>query len=143
MSDLQCLLYMSTASRDMEPGEVDRLLRRARVRNQSNGLTGALLQYGGRFVQVLEGQPAAVAQCFARIRTDPRHRDVTCLYTGEIEAPTFPDWSMRYVVSAGQPDRAVSAFLDQLLYQPSPDTVRQALALLRRLASGHSGWQAH
>jgi len=143
MSDLQRLLYMSTASRDMEPGEIDRLLQRARVRNQANGLTGALLHYGGRFVQVLEGQPAAVAQCFARICADPRHHDVTRLHVGEIEAPTFPDWSMRYVVSAGQPDRAVSAFLDQLLHQPSPETVRQAIALLRRLASGHGGWQAH
>ena len=42
MSDLQCLLYMSTASREMAPGEIDGMLQRARARNESLGITGAL-----------------------------------------------------------------------------------------------------
>lgn len=142
MSDLQCLLYMSTASREMAPGELDAMLQRARARNESLGITGALLHYGGRFVQVLEGQADAVEQCFERISADTRHGAVTRIHSGPIAAPSFPDWSMRYVVNAGSPDRAVSAFLDGLQRQPSPETVRQAIALLGRLAGGSAHWQA-
>jgi hypothetical protein len=141
MSDLQCLLYMSTASREMAPGEIDGMLQRARARNDSVGITGALLHYGGRFVQVLEGEAAAVERCFERISGDPRHGELTRIFSGPLAAPSFPDWSMRYVVNAGPPDRAVTAFLDELQRQPSPETVRQAIALLGRLATGSARWQ--
>ena len=94
-------------------------------------------------MQVLEGTPAAVEQSFGRISVDPRHHDVTRLFCGPIEAPRFPSWSMRYVSNIGQPDRAVSAFLDELQRQPSPEAVRQTLALLSRLAAGQGDWQAH
>lgn len=141
MSDLQCLLYLSTASREMAPGEIDGMLERARARNESLGITGALLHYGGRFVQVLEGESAAVEQCFQRICADSRHGEVTRIHCGPLAAPSFPDWSMRYIVSAGPPDRAVAAFLDELQHQPSAETVRQAIALLGRLAAGNAHWQ--
>jgi len=142
MSNLQCLLYMSTASREMAPDELDAMLQRARARNGSMGITGALLHYGGRFVQVLEGEATAVEQCFERISKDDRHGAVTRIHSGPVDLPSFPDWSMRYVVNAGAPDRAVAAFLDELQRQPSPETVRQAIALLGRLASGSASWQA-
>ncbi len=142
MSDLQCLLYMSTASREMAPGEIDGMLQRARARNESLGITGALLHYGGRFVQVLEGESGAVEQCFERISADSRHGEIRRIFSGPMAAPNFPDWSMRYVVNAGPPDRAVAAFLDELQNRPSPETVRQAIALLGRLAGGSADWQS-
>jgi hypothetical protein len=142
MSDLQCLLYMSTAARDMAPDELDAMLLRARARNQSMGITGALLHYGGRFVQILEGESASVEQCFQRISADKRHGEITRIHSGPVAAPSFPDWSMRYVVNAGPPDRAVVAFLDELQCRPSPETVRQAIALLGRLAGGSADWQS-
>ena len=76
MSGLQCLLYMSHATRAMSQEEIDRLLGGARERNRLRGVTGALLYYDGRFVQVLEGEAAAVDQCFALIQTDARHEQV-------------------------------------------------------------------
>lgn len=134
MSGLQCLLYVSHATRAMSPEEIDRLLHGARERNRLRGVTGALLYYDGRFVQVLEGEAAAVEQCFSRIRTDPRHEQVTPLHREPIEAARFPQWSMRYVSLDGPGDRAVAAFLDQLQRQPTPETVKQAITLLHRLA---------
>ena len=142
MSGLRCLLYMSHATREMAPGEIDRLLERARTRNRVNGVTGALLHYGGHFMQVLEGEASAVEQCFERIRTDPRHAQITPLFSGDIDAPRFPDWSMRYVSSGSQPDRAVAAFLDQIEKKPCAESVRQAIALLHRLAAGNAAWQS-
>ena len=134
MSGLQCLLYMSHATRAMTREEIDRLLNGARERNRLRGVTGALLHYDGRFVQVLEGEAAAVDQCFALIQTDPRLAQITPLYRGPIEAARFPQWSMRYVSPDGPGDRAVAAFLDQLQRRPMPETVAQAITLLHRLA---------
>ncbi len=135
MSGLQCLLYMSRATRAMAQEEIDRLLHGARERNWLRGVTGALLFYDGRFMQVLEGEAAAVDQCFSLIQTDPRHERVTPLHRGPIEAARFPEWSMRYVRLDGPGDRTVAAFLDQLQRQPTPDAVQQAITLLHRLAS--------
>ncbi|WP_341893527.1 BLUF domain-containing protein [Variovorax sp. YR752] len=142
MSGLQCLLYMSRATREMTALEVDALLERARVLNAAQGVTGALLHYDSRFVQVLEGAPAAVESCFERILGDPRHEQITRLHSEMIAAPRFPDWSMRYVSASGQPDRAVVAFLGQLQSRPSGDSVRQAIALLQRLSGGSPDWPA-
>lgn len=142
MDGLLCLLYMSRATREMAPGEIDQLLERARARNASLGVTGALLHYGGRFIQVLEGDADAVEGCFRRILDDPRHAQVTRLHGEPIEAPRFREWSMRYISATGTADRAVEAFLDRLERQPTPDSVRQAIALLHRLSSGSADWQA-
>lgn len=142
MSGLQCLLYMSQATGDMAPAEIDHLLEGARQRNRTRGVTGALLHYDGRFLQVLEGEAEAIDQCFGRIQSDRRHEKVTALYRAPIEAARFPEWSMRYVSSAGPADRAVSAFLDQLQTQPTEQSVKQAITLLHRLSTGSADWQA-
>jgi hypothetical protein len=142
MSGLHCLLYMSRATGEMAPADIDRLLEGARQRNRSRGVTGALLHYDGRFLQVLEGQAEAIDQCFGRIQTDRRHERITALYRAPIDAARFPEWSMRYVSSAGQADRAVSAFLDQLQTRPTEQSVKQAITLLHRLSAGSAHWQA-
>lgn len=136
-----CLLYMSRATRPMAAGEIDQLLARARLRNEALGVTGALLHYGGRFVQVLEGEPEAVEGCFRRILDDPRHAQVLRLHAEAITAPRFMHWSMRYIGATGTPDRTVESFLDQLERDPTPERVRQAIELLHRLAGGGTHWQ--
>ncbi len=142
MSGLQCLLYMSRATGEMAPADIDRLLDGARRRNRTRGVTGALLHYDGRFLQVLEGEAEAIDQCFGRIQSDHRHERITPLYRAPIEAARFPEWSMRYVSSAGPADRAVSAFLDQLQTHPTEEAVQQAITLLHRLSTGSADWKA-
>ncbi len=141
MGPLTCLLYMSHATRELGAEEIGRLLDSARRRNEAEAVTGALLHYGGRFVQVLEGEPEAVERCFARIAGDTRHDRLTRLHSAPCETRRFPDWSMRYVGCGAQPDRAVGAFLDQLELAPAPDHIRQAITLLQRLAGGGGSWQ--
>lgn len=133
MSGITCLLYLSTSSGPMPAEEVESLLCTARRRNEDAGVTGALLHYDDRFLQVLEGEPAAVEACFSRICADPRHRDVRPLFSAAQPQRRFADWSMRYLTPAGA-DRAVAAFLDRLQTSPQPEAVQQALALLQRLA---------
>lgn len=142
MSGLQCLLYMSRATGEMAPADIDRLLDGARLRNRTRGVTGALLHYDGRYLQVLEGEAEAIDQCFGRIQSDRRHENITPLYRAPIEAARFPEWSMRYVSRTGRADRAVSAFLDQLQSHPTEASVKQAITLLHRLSAGSALWQA-
>jgi len=86
--------------------EIDAILESARRNNSPCGITGALLFNGGVFAQVLEGDRSAIEATFEKIQRDRRHGDVQVLAFEEIQARTFPLWSMGYVGrSAG--DRAL------------------------------------
>lgn len=77
--------------------EVEAILAQARVKNDVAGLTGALVFSDHRFFQLLEGPAAALQATFDRIARDPRHGDVTVLYSGRRDARRFGGWSMAYV----------------------------------------------
>lgn len=134
MSAVRRLFYLSKATRPFEAAEIDELLLQSRRNNRAAGLTGALLHYGGHFLQVLEGDADAVTGCFERIRRDERHAEVLPLIDGAAAQRDFGDWAMHYVTPSGPGDRAVVAFLEQLRRQATPEAVRQALALMQRLA---------
>jgi hypothetical protein len=68
------LLYISTASRQMLRIDVEQILFTARRMNKANGITGLLISSPARFMQVLEGEEAAVRATYNRICADPRHR---------------------------------------------------------------------
>jgi hypothetical protein len=53
-----------------------------------------LAQGDGHFAQVLEGRAEAVLSVLARIRRDPRHRDVRTLLQEPIEKRQFARWAM-------------------------------------------------
>ena len=67
----------------------------ARRCNARDGITGALICRSDLYLQWLEGPPAAVEACFARIAEDPRHLDVRRLLHGPIQARLFDAWAMR------------------------------------------------
>lgn len=79
--------------------EVERILASSRRNNPGRGITGALLFNEGSFAQVLEGERAAVQECFGRIQVDPRHDSVQLLSLDPITDRTFPNWSMAYEAS--------------------------------------------
>ena len=55
-----------------------------------------MLAYNGEhFMQLLEGQDAAVDELLARIVADPRHRDLVVIRRDERLARECPYWSMR------------------------------------------------
>lgn len=95
------IVYTSKAvSGDLAKSAVpdfDSILATARERNSGCGVRGALLFTEGRFVQVLEGERAAVQDTFDRIVADPRHRDVEVLCTRSSSKPRFAEWSMAFV----------------------------------------------
>jgi hypothetical protein len=78
------------------PDAIQEILRKSRVNNASNGITGGLLFSEGCFAQVLEGPLQLIEDTFERIQCDDRHNEVTVVGFGPIETRDFPDWSMAF-----------------------------------------------
>ena len=90
------IAYVSAATSPMSDGDIAGILTQARENNSRSGLTGALLYNGGRFIQILEGPDEAVAERFAIISADPRHRSVQKVSEKPIAARQFPEWTMGF-----------------------------------------------
>ncbi len=136
MDALVSLIYVSKAAHGLDAADIGAIHHGAQRENASRGVTGALLCYDGRFVQVLEGPAAAVQSVYERILADPRHHDVRLLIQGPTSERLFGQWSMRRVPEPDRRDRTVVAFLDQLQHEPNAMTqAHTALKLLLRLAA--------
>lgn len=90
------LLYTSRAVPTVDETQLKAILTVSRERNLLRGVTGLLLYGEHHFFQILEGGEATVRDLFARIRADRRHEAVTVIATREVEARSFPDWSMGF-----------------------------------------------
>ena len=90
------ILYCSQATQDVSPEELVALLELSRRNNETAGLSGMLLYCSQSFLQVLDGEPAAITQTFGRILADPRHSNLRILMDAEVPTPMFPDWTMGF-----------------------------------------------
>jgi len=90
------IIYCSQATYDLAPDELVGLLEVSRSNNEAVGLSGMLLYSSQSFLQVLEGDPAALATTYARIGADDRHLNLRLLLEAEVAAPLFPDWTMGF-----------------------------------------------
>ncbi|MEO9478578.1 MAG: BLUF domain-containing protein [Maribacter dokdonensis] len=90
------LTYESTAVKIMTSSEMESLLEEARTHNKSKDITGCLIYYKGKFVQLLEGDKKGVQELYDRIKKDPRHKEVTLFSEDKIIKRTFPNWGMAY-----------------------------------------------
>src|SRR4051812_24166984 len=95
MSAMRQLLYASNTNRDVPDAVLEDILAASRRNNPGVGVTGILLYVEGGFMQVLEGEEAAVGEVYARIGRDKRHWNSQVLL--DREAPrAFADWSMGF-----------------------------------------------
>lgn len=90
------LVYVSLAGHDMAASELCELLAQARARNRRYGITGLLIYRDREFMQLIEGEHAAVMALFARIEQDGRHQRVDRIWDGPISARSCDDWAMGY-----------------------------------------------
>lgn len=96
------IVYLSHATRPLQPAELETLLARARRKNAALGITGMLIHRGGNFIQYIEGEEAAVRGLYAEIRADPRHAGTTVLSEGPLVRRQFSDWAMNFRQSDGR-----------------------------------------
>ena len=90
------VIYCSQATHDVSPEELVALLEVSRRNNEAVGLSGMLLYSSQSFLQVLEGEPAALEETYRRIGADDRHVNLRLLMDAEVAAPLFPDWTMGF-----------------------------------------------
>lgn len=90
------LVYVSSATQRLEDADLARILESSVRHNRTQGITGMLLYLEGTFMQVLEGEAAAISETFGRICQDDRHQDVFLLQQVEISAREFAHWHMAF-----------------------------------------------
>ena len=134
MSSLVRLTYVSRMAQPLGEPALSRLVDKSRQHNLAQGVTGALLDHGGRFLQVLEGPAVAVDATFARIVADRQHHRIVRVERIEVPVRQFGHWAMRHVTASHAGDRMVTQFLEEMALRPDATRARQAVALLQRLA---------
>jgi hypothetical protein len=90
------IIYLSRVSQKLSSEELVTLLVKARRRNTLAGITGAMVYGAGQFMQVLEGEAAAVTALYERIVADPRHQAILKLVDKPVAERTFMEWSMAF-----------------------------------------------
>lgn len=93
------LIYASRSSRVLGPADVKDILGASQRNNTRAGVTGALCLHNGIFLQLLEGDRAAVNVLYHRLLKDSRHRDTAVLDLSEIPYRRFTGWSMGLIAS--------------------------------------------
>ncbi len=76
---------------------LDQILQTSRANNVRDGITGALLTSEKNFLQLLEGDRSAVAQCILRIVQDDRHYGIQLISSGDAEHRLFMEWNMHSI----------------------------------------------
>ena len=84
------------------------ILRTARHRNQSLGLTGCLHHEDGLFFQWVEGPRFRLFRLIDVLREDDRHLNFTVLDQGPLQQRLFTEWEMRFS------DREAASLLEWL-----------------------------
>jgi len=109
------IIYISTVNRHLSDGEIESIGQVSARNNREVGITGVLISVHDYFFQVLEGEEEAIAAVVARIRRDPRHRDMHILKAEcDISERQFPKWSMRTIRLAADGDLVLQAIRDML-----------------------------
>ncbi len=93
---LKRIRYISEFSDALGPDELRQVAAESARNNKRDQITGLLISAGNLFFQLLEGPPAAVDECYRRIKEDPRHTNVLLLAmeVGDMER-LCPDWDMK------------------------------------------------
>ncbi|MFX0547549.1 BLUF domain-containing protein [Roseovarius sp. S1116L3] len=91
------LAYVSHSRSPLDPTTLADILEVSQRNNARDEITGVLMYHDQLFFQVLEGEQAAVEDCYyRRICHDHRHSGLSLSWCEVVEGRTFPDWLMGY-----------------------------------------------
>ncbi len=137
------LTYSSTVVLGTNKEYLEQILEEARKRNLEEHITGCLVYYQNRFVQILEGDKRRVLKVYGKIRHDTRHHSLQLLWEGDVPERYFADWSMAYYRHSETltPNRNEEMFVNNmsLLSDLSPKSTSPLLsfwATVRRFING-------
>jgi len=90
------LTYQSNASYSPTPQDLESLLEKSRINNKEIGVTGCLVFFEKKFIQILEGQEELVKGVYKKISKDSRHQDIALIVENNTDRRLFPDWGMLF-----------------------------------------------
>ena len=120
------LVYISTSREPLSGEALDQILAVSRRNNARVGVSGLLVAGGRRFLQALEGPPAAVLATYARIAADPRHFAVVQLSCREVAERQFGAWSMAHQPGAAAQGNGDLKTVVEELIRPLDDKALRA-----------------
>ena len=95
-TELESIVYVSSAVRLLSLEEIGHLLSRARERNREYSVTGVLLYIGGNFMQYIEGPRESLDVIYKIIQQDKLHTGIIQISREAAEGRQFGDWSMAF-----------------------------------------------
>jgi hypothetical protein len=90
------LIYVSTAEHELDESEIKKILDSSVRHNTPQEVTGLLLYSEGSFMQVLEGEEAAIDETMSRIEKDPLHHSLIVMTRSKIAYREFGTWTMGF-----------------------------------------------
>lgn len=119
------LIYVSSAVNMMAQDELIEILKKSRENNAKVDVTGMLLYHEGNFMQVLEGEEAAVMALYHKIAQDPRHHMVTRIATRPITKRNFGEWKMGFTNLRDVDPKTLEGFSNYLSEPLNSETFTQ------------------
>lgn len=96
-------LYVSTAD-SLSDGTVDEIIATAQHNNLRDEVTGFLLYNGRNFLQLIEGEAAALQSLLIKLAQDVRHNGMVIMLNEAIGGRSCSGWSMRHIGMGGSGD---------------------------------------
>ncbi len=91
-----CIVYLSTSAGAFGEEELNTILQQSRQYNPAQGITGVMLYVRGSVIQVLEGDQDVLEALYSKIEQDPRHTNISKIFSRPITKRLFADWDMGY-----------------------------------------------
>jgi hypothetical protein len=104
VSAFRQVVYISQATGTFTESELNELVEVSRRNNKKYGITGAMLCLENAFIQVIEGEDAAISRLLDKLHTDTRHQNIRILSDKLAQVRNFQNWSMG-IVKAAEVDR--------------------------------------
>jgi hypothetical protein len=91
------IFYASTVTKNFDlKRDIPEILAKSEKNNGKDNISGILLYKSGIFLQLLEGDEAAVEKVYTRIAQDPRHENIVRMFSLNCNERIFPSWKMAY-----------------------------------------------
>ncbi len=132
------LLYASRAVAAPQAGTIADIMRQSHAHNPAQGITGILCHSDLVYMQVLEGGRDAINALYAKIVSDPRHRDVVLLHYEEINERHYAGWTMGKANLARINPSTLLRFSDMPGLNPHGMSGKNSLALVDELMASAS-----
>lgn len=88
------LIYLSQVANHVRYEDAESIAETSARNNEKVGVTGLLVYTPSHFLQVLEGDQAAVRKIYERVKDDARHHRVKILFDDQVPEAEFGKWAM-------------------------------------------------